>query len=76
MWSSPPDLSLEVVPLITSMRVPGRAPRRLGIYSGVSTITFRRCSMASSGSSAKPVCTGEGCTTVLRGAMSHPKRWP
>jgi hypothetical protein len=32
--------------------------------------------MASSESSAKPVWTGDGCTTVLRGATSHPKRWP
>ena len=119
MSSSPPDLSLEVIPSIPSsfegdlvqgaglQRGPSirhsrlACPRESGeresssrhvrdgglrlaaginpdlvSYSGVSTITLRRCSMACSGSSAKPVWTGEGCTTVLRGATSHPKRWP
>src|SRR5215210_1539695 len=38
-------------------------------------MTRTRCSIASWGSAAKPVWTGEGCTTVLRGATSQPKRW-
>src|SRR5215210_3204335 len=38
-------------------------------------MTRTRCSIACWGSAAKPVWTGEGCTTVLRGATSQPKRW-
>ena len=45
-----------------------------GTQPGTYTIVRRRCSRASSGSAAKPVWTGEGCTTVLRGATSQPNR--
>src|ERR671910_261263 len=52
-----------------------RNRRLYSFYAGARTMTRRRCSRASSGSAAKPVWTGEGCTTVLRGATSQPKRW-